>query len=316
LGAVLMGIRAFYTHVVVAPYTKDQALRSMHLLADPQPAVVLRNMPPDLEAAATGPAGIEQIRARGVLRACYLEDNFPASFFNADGELVGFDIELVHRLAWSLQLPLEFLPVHGADFEGAVRLLNAGVCDIHAATLAISARRAEQLGMTAAVYTSSVGLIVPDHLRHAFRSWDAIRARGGSVRIAVPGNPEALAFARSMLPQATLVPFSGLAEQRRLLESEFAEVDAIADLSEEGAAWTLLYPRFTLAVPEPTLFTAQGFGVARGNSSLAQTIDAWIVEEQALGTVDALYGYWMLGNTRTAKSPRWSVIRDVLHWVP
>jgi hypothetical protein len=120
-----------------------------------------------------------------------------------------------------------------------------------------------------------------------------------------------------MLPQAVLVPLSGLGAQREVFESESPAIDAIGGLSEEGAAWTLLYPRFTLVVPRPTVFTPQGFGVARRNQSLAQTLDAWLTEEKARGTVDALYRYWMLGDAaRSAKPPRWSVIRDVLHWVP
>jgi len=316
LGA-LLGIRAFYTYVVVAPYTKDQALRELHLLANPQPATVYQEIPPDLQATATGPADMTQIRARGVLRACYLKGDFPSSFFNADGQLVGFDIELVHRLARSLGLPLELLPVQGEGKEDAAHLLDAGVCDLYASTMAISARRMEAFTMTIPVYTSSVGFIVRDHLRHAFERWDAIRERGASVRIAVPDNPEAIAFARSMLPQAVLVPLSGLGAQREVFESESLAVDAIGGLSEEGAAWTLLYPHFTLAVPKPTVFTPQGFGVARGNQSLAQTLDAWITEEKAKGTMDALYRYWMLGDAaKSAKPPRWSVIRNVLHWVP
>jgi len=313
----LLGIRAFYTYVVVAPYTKDQALRQLHLLADPQPATVYREIPPARRAAATGPAGIAQIRARGVLRACYLESDFPSSFFNADGQLVGFDIELVHRLARSLELPLELLPVHGEGKEEAAQLLDAGLCDLYASTMGIAARRMEAFTMTIPVYTASVGFIVPDHQRHAFDSWDAIRARGASVRIGVPGNPEAIAFARSMLPQAVLVPLSGLGAQREVFESESPAVDAIGDLSEEGAAWTLLYPRFTLVVPKPTVFTPQGFAVARGNQALVQTLDAWLIEEKAKGTVDALYRYWMLGDAaQRVKPPRWSVIRNVLHWVP
>jgi hypothetical protein len=33
--------------------------------------------------------------------------------------------------------------------------------------------------------------------------------------------------------------------------------------------------------------------------------------------VDDLYRYWMLGDAaRSVKPPRWSVIRNVLHWVP
>jgi len=316
LGA-LLGIRAFYTYVVVAPYTKAQALRELHLLANPQPATVYQKIPPDLQATATGPADMSQILARGVLRACYLKGDFPSSFFNADGQLVGFDIELVHRFARSLELPLELLPVQGEDREHATHLLDAGVCDLYASTMAISARRTEAFTMTIPVYTSSVGFIVPDHQRHAFERWDAIRGRGTSVRIAVPDNPEAIAFTRSMLPQAVLVPLSGLGAQREVFESQSSAVDAIGGLSEEGAAWTLLYPRFTLVVPKPTVFTPQGFGVARGNQSLAQTLDAWITEEKARGTIDAVYRYWMLGEAaKSEKPPRWSVIRNVLHWVP
>jgi ABC-type amino acid transport substrate-binding protein len=313
----LIGIRSFYTYVVVAPYTKDEALRELHLLSDPQPVTVYREIPPDLEASATGPADIGQIRARGVLRVCYLNDNFPSSFFNSQGQLVGFDIELVHRFARSLGLPLELLPVQGEGKGDAARLLDAGVCDLYGSTMAISPRRMEAFTMSIPVYTSSVGLIVPDHLRDAFRSWDAIRERGASIRVAVPANPEAIEFARSMLPQAALVPLSNLGDQRKVLESETPEVDAIADLSEEGAAWTLLYPRFNLVVPKRTVFTAQGLGVAQGNQSLAQMLDAWIIEEKARGTVDTLYRYWLLGEaTASVKPPRWSVIRNVLHWVP
>jgi len=313
----LLGIRAFYTYVVVAPYTKDQALRGLHLLADPQAATVHREIPADLEASARGPAAIAEIRARGTLRVCYLNDDFPSSFFNSQGQLVGFDIELVHRLAQSLELPIDFLPVQGEGKAEAARLLDAGVCDLFGSTMAISPRRTEAFTMTIAVYTASVGFIVPDHLRHAFQSWDALRERGTSLRVAVPANPEAMEFAQSMLPQATLVPLSGLGDQRKLLESESPEVDAIAELSEEGAAWTLLYPRFNLVVPKPTVFTAQGFGVARGNPSLAKMLDAWIIEEKARGTVDALYRYWLLGAAaKSTEPPRWSVIRDVLHWVP
>jgi Na+/H+-dicarboxylate symporter/ABC-type amino acid transport substrate-binding protein len=312
----LIGIRAFYTFVVVAPYTKDQALRGLQLLANPQPATVHHDIPPDLESAATGPADITQIQARGVLRACYLKDDFPSSFFNADGQLVGFGIELAHRLARSLELPIEFVPVEGEGKRDAARLLDAGVCDLYASPMAISARRVEVFTMTIPVYTSSAGFIVPDHQRHAFQSWDAIRQRGASVRIAVPGNPEAIAIVRSLLPEASLVPLDSLGDQRKLLASEFPGIDAIADLSEAGAAWTLLYPRFNLVVPKPVVFTPLGVAVARGNQSLAQTLDAWIIAEKAKGTLDALYRYWMLGEAaRSGKPPRWSVIRNVLHWV-
>lgn len=317
LACALLGVRAFYTHVIVAPYTKDEALRRLHLMADPQPARVFAAVPAALEAAATGPSSIEEIRRRGMLRACYLPDDFPSSFVNSDGQLVGFDIELVHRIARTLDLAIEFLPVRGEGKEDAARLLDAGVCDLYASTMPISPGRSEMFAMTAPVYTSSVGFIVPDHARHAFRRWHTIQDRGASVRLAVPDNPEAIAFARSLLPNAVLLPLSGLDHQRRILESGASSVDAIGSLSEEGAAWSLLYPQFTLAVPKPVVFTRQAIGVARGNESLVRMLDAWIIAETARGTIDTLYRYWLLGQAaRSVEPPRWSVLRNVLGWDP
>ena len=32
-------------------------------------------------------------------------------------------------------------------------------------------------------------------------------------------------------------------------------------------------------------------------------------------TIDGLYDYWILGRDAENQEPRWSIIRDVLHWV-
>ena len=52
---------------------------------------------------------------RGTLRIGYDPDNIPFSFFNADQQLVGFDIELAQNLAESLGLKAEFVPVTWPD---------------------------------------------------------------------------------------------------------------------------------------------------------------------------------------------------------
>ena len=40
ISITLVGVRAFYTHVVVVPYTMDEHLKGMHRLREPQPLVV------------------------------------------------------------------------------------------------------------------------------------------------------------------------------------------------------------------------------------------------------------------------------------
>ena len=107
-----------------------------------------------------------------------------------------------------------------------------------------------------------------------------------------------------------------MSAQRRLLETGAEGVDAIADMSEEGAAWSVLYPAFSLVVPKPTVRFPAGYSVAHGNTRLLASVNGWLAAERATGTIDTLYSYWMLGGaTKAKRSPRWSVIRNVLGWV-
>ncbi len=317
VAAALIGIRAFYTYVVVAPYTKDQALKGLDFLADPQPATVRTDLAGDVgEGSLAGPAGINEIRTRGVLRVCFAPDAYPSAFFNnqVPPKLVGFDIEMAHGFAQTLGVAVEFLPTD-TDKLAAARL-KSGTCDVFFTTRAINAKRVESVAMSQPVYQASAGLIVKDHRRDDFRTWEQVRALGPDFRIGVLNSPDIVASAEALAPQATLVLMNGAEDQRRLLESGTDEVDAIADLSEEGAAWSLLYPEFSLVVPKPTYFLPVAYGVAPGNTNLLSILNAWLHAEKSRGTVDSLYKYWMLGAAETQKKPpRWSVIRDVLHWV-
>jgi ABC-type amino acid transport substrate-binding protein len=316
LAVTLGGIRMFYTYVIVAPYTKNQALQSLQLQINPQPATVYTTAPTDHEPSSEGPTRFAEIKDRGVLRVCYSPNDYPSAFFNSanPSQLVGFDVEIAHRFARNLGLALEFLPA--GDDTQAAQLLNTGSCDILMESSPITAGRIERFAMSSPIYRSSVGLIVPDHRRDSFQTWDDVRNLGASLRVAVKYTPDALALASALMPEAKLVPIKNEEDNQRILESGAEGVDAIADMAEEGAAWTLLYPEFSLVVPKPAVFMPVGFAVAHGNEILLKVFDGWLVAEKSRGTIDALYNYWMLGEAAKVRRPqRWSVIRDVLHWV-
>lgn len=316
LAVALIGIRLFYTYVVVAPFTKAEALKGFQLLACPQPARVHTELPPGFGQAGGRPANLAQIKARGVLKVCYQPHDFPSAYLNnADPpQLVGFDIEMAHRFARSLGLPLEFLPV--TNETEAEKLLNNGSCDIYMTALPISLRSAERFAMSVPVYTSSVGLIIEDARREQFRTWEGIRNLGAAFRVAIPDTPNAHALAKDLMKDATLIPYRDKAALKKILEAGAPDVDAIATLSEEGATWTLLYPNFSLVIPRPIVFSPVAYAFAHGNEKFREIFDAWLVAEKSRGTTDQLYEHWMLGEAaQKQKPPRWSVIRNVLHWV-
>ena len=252
------------------------------------------------------------MKERGVLRDCYVPGDYPSSFFNAAGDLVGFDIEMAHRFARHLGVPLEFLPV-GSIAEAKDRL-EAGHCDVFISLIAISPTRTEEFSMTAPVRNVPAGLIVPDHRREEFRSWADIRAIDG-LRAALMDDRSDLTQLHDLLPNATAVPIRNKEDVDDILAAGALDVDAIAMFAEEAAAWTLRHPEFSFVTPAPTFYIPSGFAVARGNTDLLLYLDSWLLNAKVDGTVDELYRYWMLGQVKQTQPPRWSVIRDVLGWI-
>lgn len=312
VAAVLIGVRAFYSNVVVVPYTKDQALAGLFLLREPHSATVFREPPDTAEYAIGGPRSLTEILDSGVLRVCYLPDSYPLAFFNTEGDLVGFDIEMAHRLARKLNLHIEFLPSEG--WRGRAARLNEGYCDIDMSADAIAPERAVKMLLTTRIATFTLSFMVLDHRRDRFVSWDRLqRSRG--LRVAVADHELAIKFFAGFLPNVTLIPLKSNADTIELLDADHERFDAIAGPAEEMAAWNILYPRFRVVVPRPTVKWPVGYALPHSSLDLLRVVDAWLLEAEQTGDIDELRAYWVGGKIEQTEPPRWSVIRDVLHWV-
>lgn len=85
--------------------------------------------------------------------------------------------------------------------------------------------------------------------------------------------------------------------------------------AESGSVLTLLFPKFTVVVPEPDIVKIPlAYPLARRDQDWAHFINTWIELKRRDGTIDALYGHWILGKQAAKRQPRWSIIRNVLHW--
>jgi ABC-type amino acid transport substrate-binding protein len=312
LAAALLGIRAFYSHVYVAAYSMDEVLTGLALVEEPQPHVVHRDLPEELRRQAGAPSDLATIRQRGVLRACFVPDDYPSSFFNTAGDLVGFDIEVAHRFAGLLDMPIDFLAVQSVD--EAASYLDNGYCDVFMSLFSISPSRTERFAMTSPVRREPIALIVRDHRRSVFRTWRTIREMP-QLRVAVSGGSVIRSHVERFLPSATVVPLESVAEIEAILGNLESDIDAIVRYAEEAAAWSIRFPHYSFITPSPTVFVPAGYAVASGNLSLLEYLEIWLLNAEASGTLDALYRYWMLGEVRESQPPRWSVIRDVLGWI-
>ena len=85
--------------------------------------------------------------------------------------------------------------------------------------------------------------------------------------------------------------------------------------AERGSVLTLLHPEYSVVVPQPeTIKLPVAYPLARGDERWAAFINTWLELKRRDGTIDALYRHWILGHGAVPASPRWSVVRNVLHW--
>ena len=305
-GAVV-GLRAYFSLAVENAYDKDKIIAQMRPLFATGPAKVYKSAPPPLPVqSAQSP--LKRIRARGAIRVGYLDDIRPFSFFNGEGKLVGLDVEMAHILASSLGVSLEFVPV---DRTHPFQQLNERYCDIVMSGIVVTPERAEAASLSTPYMEETFAFVVQDHRRSEFSSREA-RQKLKAPKLAILDVPYLISFVREHLPKAQLVTVNSAEE---FFESKGKTLDGFVYSAERGSAWSLLYPEYTVVVPTPPIALPVSYAMARGDRELVDYVNALVELKKGDGTVKKLYNYWVLGQFATDRQPRWSVIRDVLHWV-
>ena len=253
---------------------------------------------------------IRQIRERDMLRVGYNSNNIPFVFFNNKGKLVGYDVEMAYDLARTLNVSrIEFVPITGTTLAES---LDSGYCDIIMTAVMVNQDRLEQMKFTDPTVTVHLAFVVPDGKKEAFTKLDGVRKMDG-LRVAVYNNTALVNVASTLLPGAAIIPID--AKEEFFVQGR---ADALMIPAEEGYTLTLQYPFFDVAIIEPydTYLMMYGYPVAKDCSeSYLLALNYWIRMEKDYGMLDKKYDYWVLGNVPGTVEPRWSVVRNVLHWV-
>lgn len=300
--------RALFATVLRPDFTGGTVLTSMNLSSPAGAVVVHRTSPPETSFTAPDGAQLDRVRERGSLRVGYLPDALPFAFFNDAGELVGLDMELAHQLARELGVGLELVPVERTHLG---EHLAHGSCDLVMSGVAVTTARASQVLFSESYLDETVAFVVLDEARDRFATWDLIRQQG-RLRVAVPDVPYYIDKVRQRLPQAQLEVMPDVAA----LFSTPDRYDAAMLPAERGSAWTLLHPKLSVVVPGPDVVKVPlAYPLARHDQAFASFINTWIELKRKDGTIDALYKRWILGQDASVRQPRWSIMRDVLHWV-
>jgi ABC-type amino acid transport substrate-binding protein len=306
--AAIAGLRTGFSRFVDMNVDGRQLVYGMQPLTTSPVEQVLQ--PDEVDPATIPPPDqvLDAIRLRGTLRVGIIADGIPYAFRNRDERLVGFDIEMAQRLAADLGVQAQFVrfPQHEL-----VERIRSGVVDIVMTGARLTPERAAEFQVAVPYLEETLAVITLDHNREKFRSWSAMRETEG-LRIGVQNLPYYIATIRRLLPEARL---EVIEETKELIDPE-APYDAYLLPAERGSVLTMLNPRFTVVVPEGVpVKMPLAYPLAGNDPDWIRFVNTWIELKKGDGFVQALYDHWILGRAVERAEPRWSVIRDVLHWV-
>ena len=254
------------------------------------------------------PKNIKVIKDRGYIRVGYYPDALPYVFQNIEGRKVGFDAEIANQIALDLDVDIQWIEVPRGQVP---KYVNDGVVDLMMSGIPIVLDDLDEVNYSTSYAILSASLIVKDYRRSDFKTVKRINEIEDLSIGMLPSN-YIEASMRDLLPTAS---FEEVPSPRKFFRDSTDRYDALLMSAEGGSAWTLVYPDYTILVPEGLKFQLPvSIVMAHNNTELVKFINQWIELNKIDGTIDKAYSFWILGKGSESTEKRWSIMRDELHW--
>jgi polar amino acid transport system substrate-binding protein len=238
-----------------------------------------------LVAAACGDdegGGEYDLVAEGTLTVC-TDAPYPPMEIEVDGEFTGFDIELMRAIAGELDLDLEVVNI-GFDPITSGLAMEAGDCDIAAASITITAEREENIDFTDAYFVADQSLLAKTD------SGISTLADMAGRNLGVQSGTTGEIYANENDPGASIISFENPGDLFTALEA--GQIEAILQDIVPNAAEAL--ENDTVAVVE-TYPTQEEYGFALqedGKDALREAVNDALETLRGDGTYDSIYDDW------------------------
>jgi Na+/H+-dicarboxylate symporter/ABC-type amino acid transport substrate-binding protein len=296
-GGMALGLaalsRTFLADQLKAAYHNDRTLLAMRPLLPQQPTRLVR---PDQLTPA--PVSLAAIRRRGVLRVGLRSDALPWAYHNDQGQLVGYDIDMLQALARNLSVQLELVQAPVPQHEA---LLRSQRIDLAAGGIPSTPQRAADLTVSVDYQQVHLALLVRDEKVDLIQALPR-RPLGRPLRLAVSDGSMLGVNLRDQVagllgPPGRPAPLEIqlLPERRLFFTDQGRSLDGLLTSAEGGSAWAVLYPRTTLL----TVFGARlpeqlALLIGGQDPDFEDYINTWLTRKREQGFLDRLYRHWIL----------------------
>jgi ABC-type amino acid transport substrate-binding protein len=285
--------RSALAYALQGTYRNDERLLSLTTTdTGPQPRDVQGPQPPQ-------PVSLKAIKARGVLRVGLRSDGLPWAYRNNKGHLVGFDVDLLRRLATNLEVSLQ---IQEAPMPQLERWLAQNRVDLVAGGIQSSPSRAIQNELSRSYLQVHLALVVPDDKLKVLQPGSGAR-RTTPILLAVrdeelisPGIEQQISQYLSQGGPPSRVMIEHIPSKEAFFSrAGQTKFDGLLTSAESGASWAVIYPRTSLITPFSDDLNSELVLLIGGqDASLRRYINGFLTREQAQGGIETLFNHWIL----------------------
>ncbi len=252
---------------------------------------------------------LDRILATKKIRVGYNPIVAPFSFYNVDGNIVGYDIAFAYELAFDLGVQLELVPL---QYNSITSELNRYAYDIAMSAVTVNETRLKRATFTHTYLSPRLVFVVEDQLRKKFATLEAVR-ENPKIEIAVLKGSSYEYYVKELFPTKKVIHLNSYDDfnpDGKLIALLWEETEAIA--------WTLRRRNFRVIFPDPIMgYDSFGYAIRSDSPRFLNYLNQWLDLKKTQGFTSKQYDLWVKGKTEIVApvEPRWSVIRNILHWV-
>ncbi len=229
--------------------------------------------------ATTAPLNLNLVQP-GVLTAATQSDEYPFAYTGSNGQLEGFSIDLMNKIASNLGLKVQYKAI---AFSGLLADIAAHQYDVGAIGVAVTSAREQTVTFSEPYYYGYFGIIAQKSSNYTSSS----DLNGKTVAV-VQGTAQET-YAQQNYPQMIIKDFPS--QPTALAALEGGQVSAFFLGGPDTARYIKSNPNLSLVTTIQTT-TPNAFPVGHGNTSLADAINSQLNKMFADGSYVSIYKKW------------------------
>ncbi|SJZ43251.1 basic amino acid ABC transporter substrate-binding protein [Selenihalanaerobacter shriftii] len=223
----------------------------------------------------------DQIKEKGKIMVGTSADYKPFEYVNEDGEIVGFDVELMKAVGQELDLEVEFVDT---SFDGLIPSLKSKKYDAIVSAMTITEKRKKAVDFSQPYFNAGQVIAVMEGTEDVKGPKD-LKGKVVGVQLGSTGDLKA----SEMENIKQVKRYEKMIQA--YIELKNGRVDAVVNDLPVTAAYIMKNPNVKI-VGEP--FTAENYGIAirEDDDALEKAINNAIAKLKENGTYDEIYNKW------------------------